>query len=48
LQDLPRHVRLDRLLHGTPGLRKDWWVELSFGGRLGGGHLHCVAGTLAP
>ena len=34
LQDLPRHARLDRLLHGTPGLRKDWWVELAFSGRL--------------
>jgi hypothetical protein len=34
LQDLPRHARLDRLLHGTPGLRKEWWVELAFSGRL--------------
>lgn len=34
LQDLPRHAYLDRLLHGTPGLRKDWWVELAFSGRL--------------
>jgi hypothetical protein len=34
LQDLPRHAHLDRLLHGSPGLRKDWWVELSFDGRL--------------
>jgi hypothetical protein len=34
LQDLPRHAHLDRLLHGTPGLRKDWWVELAFSGRL--------------
>lgn len=34
LQDLPRHAHLDRLLHGTPGLRKDWWVELAFAGRL--------------
>ena len=34
LQDLPRHAHLDRLLHGTPGLRKKWWVELAFSGRL--------------
>ncbi len=34
LQDLPRHAHLDRLLHGTPGLRKGWWVELAFSGRL--------------
>jgi hypothetical protein len=34
LQDLPRHARLDRLLYGTPGLRKGWWVELAFSGRL--------------
>jgi hypothetical protein len=34
LRDLPRHAHLDRLLHGTPGLRKDWWVELAFSGRL--------------
>jgi hypothetical protein len=34
LRDLPRHARLDRLLHGSPGLRKDWWVELAFDGRL--------------
>ena len=34
LRDLPRHARLDRLLHGTPGLRKEWWVELAFSGRL--------------
>jgi hypothetical protein len=34
LQDLPRHAHLDRLLHGSPGLRKDWWVELAFSGRL--------------
>jgi hypothetical protein len=34
LRDLPRHARLDRLLHGTPGLRKGWWVELAFSGRL--------------
>jgi hypothetical protein len=34
LRDLPRHARLDRALHGTPGLRKDWWVELAFSGRL--------------
>jgi hypothetical protein len=34
VQDLPRHARLDRLLHGTPGLRKEWWVELAFSGRL--------------
>jgi hypothetical protein len=27
-------ARLDRLLHGTPGLRKEWWVELAFSGRL--------------
>jgi GNAT-like C-terminal domain/N-acyltransferase N-terminal domain len=34
LRDLPRHAHLDRLLHGTPGLRKQWWVELAFSGRL--------------
>jgi hypothetical protein len=34
LQDLPRHAHLDRLLHGAPGLRKDWWVELAFSGKL--------------
>lgn len=34
LQDLPRHAYLDRLLHGSPGLRKHWWVELAFSGRL--------------
>lgn len=34
LRDLPRHARLDRILHGTPGLRKDWWVELAFSGKL--------------
>jgi GNAT-like C-terminal domain/N-acyltransferase N-terminal domain len=34
LQDLPRHAHLDRLLHGSPGLRKDWWVERAFDGRL--------------
>jgi GNAT-like C-terminal domain/N-acyltransferase N-terminal domain len=34
LQDLPRHAHLDRLLHGSPGLRKKWWVELAFSGRL--------------
>jgi hypothetical protein len=34
LQDLPRHAHLDRLLHGMPGLRKDWWVELAYSGRL--------------
>jgi hypothetical protein len=34
LRDLPRHARLDRLLHGTPGLRKDWWVELAFSGKI--------------
>src|ERR1700710_1914675 len=34
LQDLPRHAYLDRLLHRTPGLRKDWWVELAYSGRL--------------
>jgi hypothetical protein len=34
LQELPRHAHLDRLLHGTPGLRKDWWVELAYSGRL--------------
>ena len=34
LQDLPRHAHLDRLLHGSPGLRKDWWVELAYSGRL--------------
>jgi GNAT-like C-terminal domain/N-acyltransferase N-terminal domain len=33
LRDLPRHAGLDRLLHGTPGLRKEWWVELAFTGR---------------
>jgi len=30
LRDLPRHARLDRLLHGTAGLRKESWVELAF------------------
>jgi GNAT domain-containint protein/N-acyltransferase family protein len=34
LRELPRHAYLDRLLHGTPGLRKGWWVELAFSGRL--------------
>jgi hypothetical protein len=34
LQDLARHAHLDRLLHGSPGLRKAWWVELAFSGRL--------------
>lgn len=34
LRDLPRHARLDRILHGTPGLRKDWWVELAFSGKI--------------
>ena len=34
LRDLPRHARLDRLLHGTPGLRKEWWVELAYSGRI--------------
>jgi GNAT-like C-terminal domain/N-acyltransferase N-terminal domain len=34
LQDLARHAHLDRLLHGTPGLRKAWWVELAYSGRL--------------
>jgi hypothetical protein len=34
LQDLPRHAHLDRLLHGTPGLRKEWWVELAYSGEL--------------
>jgi hypothetical protein len=34
LQDLPRHAHLDRLVHGTPGLRTGWWVELAFSGRL--------------
>jgi len=34
LQDLPRHAHLDRLLHGSPGLRTGWWVELAFSGRL--------------
>lgn len=34
LQDLPRHAHLDRLLHGSPGLRKSWWVELAFSGGL--------------
>jgi hypothetical protein len=29
---LPRHARLDRVLHGTPGLRKESWVELAFSG----------------
>jgi hypothetical protein len=32
LRDLPRHARLDRLLHGTPGLRRESWVELAFSG----------------
>jgi hypothetical protein len=34
LQDLPRHAHLDRLVHGTPGLRTGWWVELAFSGKL--------------
>lgn len=34
LRDLPRHARLDRILHGSPGLRKAWWVEFAFSGRL--------------
>ena len=34
LRDLPRHARLDRILHGSPGLRKAWWVELAFSGSL--------------
>lgn len=34
LQELPRHARLDRLVHGTPGLRTGWWVELAYSGRL--------------
>jgi hypothetical protein len=34
LRELPRHAQLDRLLHGAPGLRKDWWVELAYGDRL--------------
>ena len=34
LRELPRHARLDRLLHGMPGLRKEWWVELAYSGRL--------------
>jgi hypothetical protein len=34
LRDLPRHARLDRILHGTPGLRKEWWVELAFSGKI--------------
>jgi hypothetical protein len=34
LQDLPRHAHLDRQLHGTPGLRKGWWVRLAWEGRL--------------
>lgn len=34
LRDLPRHARLDRILHGSPGLRKAWWVELAYSGRV--------------
>ena len=34
LRDLPRHARLDRILHGEPGLRKEWWVELAFSGKI--------------
>jgi hypothetical protein len=34
LRDLPRQARLDRMLHGTPGLRKSWWVELAFSGKI--------------
>lgn len=34
LQELPRHARLDRLVHGAPGLRTGWWVELSYSGKL--------------
>lgn len=34
LRDLPRHARLDRVLHGAPGLRKSWWVELAFSGKI--------------
>jgi hypothetical protein len=32
LRDLPRQARLDRLLHGSPGLRKESWIELAFSG----------------
>jgi GNAT-like C-terminal domain/N-acyltransferase N-terminal domain len=34
LRDLPRHARLDRILHEEPGLRKEWWVELAFSGKI--------------
>jgi GNAT-like C-terminal domain/N-acyltransferase N-terminal domain len=34
LRDLPRHAGLDRILHGEPGLRKEWWVELAFSGKI--------------
>jgi hypothetical protein len=34
LQELPRHARLDRHVHGSPGLRSGWWVELAYDGRL--------------
>lgn len=34
LADLGRHTALDRLLHGSPGLRKGWWLALHFRGLL--------------
>ena len=34
LRDLGRHARIDRELHGTPGLRKAWWLMLHFRGLL--------------
>jgi hypothetical protein len=34
LRDLGRHVRLDRKLHGSPGLRASWWLMLHFRGLL--------------
>jgi len=32
LRDLGRHAALDRRLHGSPGLRKGWWLQLHFRG----------------
>jgi GNAT domain-containint protein/N-acyltransferase family protein len=34
LGDLPRHARLDRICHGSPGLRDTAWIELVWSGRL--------------
>jgi len=34
LEDLPRHARLDRICHGSPGLRDTHWIELVWSGML--------------